>query len=333
MSHQRAKSNPFQPDGPLPKPDRFVGRERELRFIFQQIQKLQPTSVIGGERTGKTWLLLHLMNESVQQRYLSGGQTTVFLHANASSGLHSPEEFIQYMLMGIQQKVPHIRLRDRGSLQRQLYDCLDSMSPWHLVLILDDFESIARDGGFPLEFYTFLRLIATDRDVSFIITTRQELHLCLPQQVASSPFANIFTAIRIGPFTEGDFETFVTWGTECSGMPMNQWSQTLDDVTGRFPYLLQLASQHYFESWSEHGGLSPQQERAALRRYTTEARTYLAAIWEGLGSEAREILRRAADGEAIVESRETERLELQGYLRKHRLFSPLFTDFVRTLVE
>jgi len=333
MSDPRAESNPFQPGKPLQEPDRFIGREHELLFIFQQIEKQQPTSVIGENRSGKTWLLRYLMNESIRQRYIPGEEAIIFLYADAASGLHSPEEFIQYILAGIQEKVPDLKLRARGSLQRQLYDCLDSMSPWRLVLILDDFESIAGDGGFPLDFYTFLRLIASDRDVSFIITTRQELFRCLPQQVTNSPFANIFTTMRMGPFAEDDLEAFIAWGEERSGMPMSQWRQTLEDITGRFPYLLQLACHHYFEVWLGHGGLDQQQEQVALERYATEAQAYLRIMWEGLGPEAQEIIRQTASGEAVSESRERERLELQGFLRKQRLFSPLFTDFVRTLAK
>jgi len=333
MSNPRNESNPFQPSGPLQEPDQFIGREHELLFIFQQIEKQQPISMIGAERSGKTWLLRYIMNESVRQRYILGEQATIFLYANAASGLHSPAEFIQYIMAGVQAKIPHLKLRTRGSLQRKLYDCLDSMSPWRLVFILDEFESIARDGGFSLDFYTFLRLVASDRDVSFIITTRRELHRCLPQQLLNSPFANIFTTMRMGPFSENDLEAFIAWGTERSGLPMNQWKETLDDVTGRFPYLLQLACYHYFEAWSEHGKLDPQQEQLALRRYTTETRAYLKTIWEGLSPRAQEILRQTADGEAVLESKEREMLELQGYLRKQRLFSPLFTEFVLALAK
>lgn len=333
MSDQRAESNPFQPGGPLHQPDRFIGREHELAFIFQHIAKKHPTSVIGGESAGKTWLLRYVMNESTQQRYMSGGQQSIYLYIDSATGLHSPAEFFQHILTGIKEKMPHLKLRDRGSLQRQVYDCLDRMSPQNLVLILDDFESTSRECGFPLESYTFLRLIATDRDVSFIITTRRELYLCLPEPAINSPFANIFTALRIGPFTDDDFETFITWSSEQSGIPVNQWAPTLDEVTGRFPYLLQLACHHYYEVWSEHGGLNPEQEQVALQRYATEASRHMATIWEGLSLEARQILRRVADGEVIDHSRDTERLQLQGLLRKQRLFCPLFTDYVQTQAE
>ena len=186
----------------------FVGRTLELDYVFEQIHKRQCVSITGAHGIGKTTFLRRIMEEGAQNSSVSSGYNKLFLYLQADSSLVSTAAFVQRVLELIRERRPSAEYRDRGSPQRCLLDCLDGLSPEELVLLLDDFDASVGFVGDTFGFLSFLRLVASDRDVSIVTASIVELHKCCDSRGPSSPFANIFTTVELQPLMDVEFDAF-----------------------------------------------------------------------------------------------------------------------------
>jgi hypothetical protein len=235
--------SPFIAGLPVTDPQRFFGRERELKRLFNlwKYPPLQNAAIIGPARSGKTSLLLYL--RSIASTVIThppyrwifvdfqdprmGSRERLLSHLLDSLGFPAPspcniDDFLDIVAGNLQ--TPTVILLDEVGVALQRYPELDD------------------------EFWEGLRSLASsqvDGKLGFILSSH-----ALPVQIAhnsghSSPFFNIFgyTAF-IGPLTEPEARELIA-STPIPFLPDDiEW---ILDRSGRWPILLQILCRECLE--------------------------------------------------------------------------------------
>jgi len=108
-----------------------------------------------------------------------------------------------------------------------------------VIIFFDNFDRVTANESFPVEFFSFLRSLASNFNVAFITTSILELQeLCVVKEVQDSPFFNIFTSVHLGMISFGDA---VSFGAQLIDMNTERL-QELVHWCGGSPYVLRLAA-------------------------------------------------------------------------------------------
>jgi hypothetical protein len=326
--------NPYRVGNPIKDPDHFFGRGHELELIFERIEKGECVSLVGERRIGRTSLLWQVMNENVQAKYMGKDHGHPFVFIDCQLGVKTPEGFFCEAFRAVEELDAAFSFEadDRIGYKRQVRNCLEKFGAKRygqqgLVVLLDEFEYIARGNGFPLDFFSFLRGMALNYDVCFVVATKTELHECCRAQVVSSPFFNIFVPLYLGSFTEEEFDYFVAETSRRSGVSVYDYRDTILDLAGRFPYFVQLACEHYLQALSAYGRLLPVDHKAIRQAYASKVRGQFKYILSNLDAMEKQTVCRLASGDRIAECPTTTTLTRKGYLVDGRLFSSEFGKF------
>jgi hypothetical protein len=184
------------PEAPVRDPALFVGQAGIVRRIFSRIGADRPQSVavIGGKKSGKTSLLIHLCDDSVRSRFLDDVGRYVFISVGADCTSTGPREFLSEMHRALTPAGRPVGYEE----VRQRIDELHAAGK-RIVVVLDDFHAITSSELYPLEFFSFLRSLANNYNLAYVTASFLELQkLCVIKDVEESPFFNIFTNLSIG---------------------------------------------------------------------------------------------------------------------------------------
>ncbi len=205
--HSEDSTFPF--NEPLHNLRSFYGRERERKLLLDRTKKHAPTSIVGPERIGKTWLVqyLHLGAEQHLGPHFRVG------YMNASNPICKTQKgFIEnaHYQLGLPTSTAMTGLED---LQRNL----ESLGETSAVLCLDKFEHLTRNREqFTSDFFQGLRSMAQTPRLTLIVVTKEPLYdLFLPLAGASeeeeltSYFPNIFEQITLHPFHYEETQQFI----------------------------------------------------------------------------------------------------------------------------
>jgi len=323
--------NPFHTTEPIRDPADFYGRKRELRRVFELVEKGACVNVIGERRSGKTSLLYQIAHPQVQARYLLQGERGPFIYLIGGLVPPEPQGFYFEVLRALKEKEPSLpfELQDGKAREMELRQALETLSPRRLTILIDEFEYIARNPQFPLRFFGFLRGLSLQYNLSFVIATGKRLVDSCPQEVATSPFANIFTAVEIGSFTEEEFQEFLACNGERTGLPLVEIQEQIRRLAGYFPYLVQRACWFYFEEWREQKSFDDQVHQRVRHAFEEDVRPYFDAVWHRyLDDEERQALLALVRGEQAP-TRIIARLERRGHLWQGEILSEPFADYIR----
>jgi hypothetical protein len=328
-SMSRHPENPYRFGRPIKDPDIFLGRAEELNSIFERVRKGESTSLVGERRIGRTSVLYQAMNEIVQAKYLLEDHNLLFVYVDSQLGIETPHGFFHEVFKSIEEQEPSFPFQAHDRIDnRQVKEYLEELEPKRLVLLLDEFEYVVEKDAFPLDFFSFLRAIATSHDASFITATKTELHKCCRPEIVGSPFFNIFHPVHIGSFTEEEFDYFLTETSRCSGVPLYGYKEEILDIAGRFPFFVQMACWHYFEHCAKHKRFLPDDRKAIRERFAYEARGQFEYIWERLSPDENETVLALAKGQKPTKDFALDALVRKGYVVGGQLFSSAFAAFV-----
>ncbi|MBI1922941.1 ATP-binding protein [Candidatus Poribacteria bacterium] len=209
-------NNPYLNRMAITNPAEFYGRERELRRIYSRLSATRPQclSIIGERKIGKSSLLHFIAHEQNIRQHFETAEKYLFvlvdLQGKADLNLTS---FFDMLFQGIRTKVDEFPVLPASPTNatptfyedfRKLIQVLGQKGV-KLILLLDEFESMARNAAFDLSFFSFLRSIANNNDVAYVTTSRLDLQqVCHHEKVRESPFFNIFTPIPLGGFQEAE---------------------------------------------------------------------------------------------------------------------------------
>ena len=334
MMRSSEAGNPYQFSLPIKDPVNFYGRKRELHQIFDCIRKHESVNICAIRRNGKTSLLQHILHDEVRQRYLADDENTIYLYLDAQTTPPRPEGFFGEVMTSLKAVCPNLSgdIDAASPTESHMRSILRKLQPRHVVLLIDEFEDIAKCAEFPPRFFMFLRGLCIGENLICILATCKRLYDCCPYEVATSPFPNIFKAVGVGPFTPNEAQEFIAETSLRSGVPIAKVSAEVTRVAGRRPYLVQMACWHYFEAWRERGTFDDQAHTTVRQRLAYEARGHLENLWNHhLGPEERRALLLLADnrGQASIRPSVLWQLEKQGHVHEGEIAAEVLADFVR----
>lgn len=327
--------NPYEFSKPIRNADDFYGRSRQLSRMFERIRKRGSVNLMGERRSGKTSLLYHLLNPEVQRRYLPEDDDGIYVYIDPRIIDLDPGSFFAEIFGSAKEAYPDLAIEgDQPTLdERQVRRYLARMAPKHLVVLIDGFEMISECDAFPIRFYDFLRGIADTFEVTFIVVTRGRLADCCPIEVTRSPWFNLFQPIEMGAFAESEYLDFIERSSAPSGVPMVRVQDSILDMAGLLPYLIQIACWHFFQAWGEYGRFDMDVRARVQSRYEKDAQPHFHSIWRHLEENERETLLQVVNDCANMDPHIVWRLQDRGLMRGARAFSVVFADFVRAQGE
>jgi serine/threonine protein kinase len=322
--------------------DDFFGRVQELKRIYARLNATPPgsISVVGDRKIGKSSLLNYVYARATREQYLEhpDRMIMVFLDLQQDKGM-SMETFVR-TLRGI----ADLELRGRVDLSdcaytldgvRDMVQRLDS-GGFRLVLILDEFEIVTKNPNFPLDFFSFLRYLANHYNVAYLTSSERDLQvLCHTKEISDSPFFNIFSTLRLTVFRPEEAEALVRIPSDRVGKPLGPYTEQILDLSGLFPFFIQMACSHAIEYLDDHPDAKAPDFAEVRRRFYEEAKLHYRYIWEGFDEHERSTALRVASGKSLPDSLRHVREELEARhlvetdSGRPKLFAATFDEFVK----
>lgn len=317
----------------------FFGRRHELKKIENLIQEVpQSVSIVGDRRIGKSSLLRAVLH---RRNMLRRPDEFVFIALDLQENMHANvPQFFHALIEGIAGACCDSSMAQREPSYenvRKIVAGLNS-SRLKLVILLDEFDAVTRNRNFTLEFFSFLRSLPNNYSVSFIVTSARQLpEICHSQEIAGSPFFNIFHKLNLGPFPPAEALELITAPSQAVGYPLETYSDFILSLSGRFPFFLQMACSACFEYHQEHSEQDALDETVIRQSFYEEARDHFEYLWEHFSERDRGVCRRISGKQRLAESDHgfLQSLSRRGYVNLEpevRLFSCVFDDFVQTQI-
>ena len=339
----RASSrNPYLNRNMIKNREAFFGRRQEVQRIFARLNANPPGSIslVGDRKIGKSSLLNYIYMSQQRQRYLEHPESTVmvFLDLQQEKSM-SLQSFVKALL-----GIANFELRGRLDVSTCTLD-LDGIKDmvqrldqagYRLAILLDEFDCVTTNANFDVEFFSFLRFLANHYNVAYLTSSARNLQvLCHTKEIADSPFFNIFSTMRLSAFVRDEAEELIRVPSERADKPLAKYTDRILEMSGLFPFYIQMLCAHVIEYLDENPGQEPHfgQIRA---RFMDEAKLHYRYLWDSFDMHERSAVLRVARAKNIPDSLRHVVGELEGrhYLEpgpdKPRLFSATFEDFVKT---
>jgi hypothetical protein len=320
----------------------FFGRRRELSRIFSRIgvQRPQSVSVVGERRIGKSSLLYQLSLPEVQSKFLLDRSSLIVAFVDFQQlRTITLQDFFGVLSGQIRRVDPEIAGSDTIGYRsfQQVQDRLLAKTK-RLVLLFDEFDAITSNPVFDRDFYAFLRSVANNSAVAYVTSSKTELQrLCHSSAVADSPFFNIFSTLHLRPFEKEEALDLITRPSREAGIPLESHAENILQLSGFFPFYIQIACSVYFDWLEENPGVEPVFPEIASR-FLEEAGPHFEYFWGQCQPECRRFLRSLIKGDQPrqedVDMCRT--LTRDGYVLqegggRYRIFSRVFGDRVREM--
>lgn len=319
----------------------FFGRGIEVQKIFSRLNASPPgsVSVVGDRKVGKSSLLNHVYTPQVRSELLEDPDSMVMAYLDMQVEKNMSVATFVEMLLALVGHELRGRL-DVSDCERSLTGISNMMKRLsaagiRLAVLLDEFEAITSNPNFGLEFFSFLRALASHYDVAYVTSSARDLQvLCHTQEIKDSPFFNIFTPIRLTAFPPAEAEELVRVPSSRVGRPLERHASQIFELSGLFPFYIQVACSHTLEHLDQRNGAEP--DFAEIRRrFRDEADLHYRYLWDNFEPHEREVITKTASERGIPDSlgHVLEDLQRSGYIssgEQPRVFAGPFRDFVRS---
>jgi len=316
-------SNPYWYDGPIVNDEQFAGRQAQLQRCREAVVQKGCLSLVGGPQSGLTSLLCRVASPRFRPDLGGEAESVRFLWVDCHQ-FADPVDFIQHLLTEL---APDGRVRIPPRWQPafgQLIRALDGLQTAgaRLVLLMDDFEGIGASAKY-IEFLDRFRSLTTRCEMSLITATHQLLKTCCHMSIAESPFPNMFTVEFLGSFSTDEAMRFLERTSATSGVDLTPYREELFALSGRMPYLLQMACARYFEALARGEAVSL---HAVEDRILEDAEPALRRIWDTMDNDSRTSLARlCTEGPTVPVSPV---LVEKGYVNRDGICSSVFSRFI-----
>ncbi len=293
--------NPYLNRVAIRDPAQFYGRRREVARIFSRLGADRPQSiaVVGERRIGKSSLLNYLCAPEVQRQHLARPDEYVFVFMDLQQRRRvALDDFLQTWLVEIQRSAA-LPVTEKPGFDG-IHAVLNQLRAERrkLIAIFDEFDVLTSNRSFSADFFAFLRSLANNYEVAYVTSSGRELQeLCHADQIADSPFFNIFTNIYLRAFPDADAYELITRPSEQSGLPLAPYAEDIRRLSGNFPFYLQIACSIYFEQLQDTGRLDiPAVEEA----FDDEVRGHFRYLWEHFSADERAVCQAIANGQPVL---------------------------------
>jgi hypothetical protein len=285
--------------GPSVQPDKFVGRDDELRTILGRLlNRGQSAAIIGQPRIGKSSLLLKLEYELQRiDRFVDDIQWLIASRVDLHDfdGNETPSSFWEKALKPLREHpgMPETK-RQLDSIAQERYsrDSLNSLFNYlkgqgRLVLLLDEFDRLMSEHMKNFHDYNFFaKFHVLDAYPSFAYVTASRKSLeeftkwCkgLHEAGGSEPF-NTQIPIPLGGFSESAANKLLSWAGEALSNEVDR--RFIRRVAGSSPYLLQAMASAFLNIKGED-----RYERAT-DLFFGMIPTHFSEVWDGLDNRTR----------------------------------------------
>lgn len=317
--------------------NQFYGRRKEIARIFSRIGASRPQSVsiVGERRIGKSSLLNYIYSSEIRSQLLDSSSNYIFVFMDLQEKRYgSIENFFADLLSKISEACSDIATPSQTDFDsaRKIFADLNRRRQ-KLIILFDEFDVITANKVFSLDFFSFLRSAANNYDVAYITSSARELQvLCHTDQIADSPFFNIFTNIYLRPFSLEEATLLVREPSNNAGIALEPYLKEILSLSGYFPFFLQMACSNYFDHIFENGNFID--SKRVEENFLDEAGVHFRYIWERMGDAEREVINFFITGQPRPKAREHifEELRRAGYFIEEgnsaRLFSRLFASAI-----
>ncbi|KAF0205891.1 MAG: serine/threonine protein kinase bacterial, partial [bacterium] len=311
--------------------NQFYGRRKEIARIFSRISASRPQSVsiVGERRIGKSSLLNYIYAPEIRAQQLDVGTNYIFVFMDLQQKRYSSiESFFADLLSKLSEATnePITSTQTDFDAARRFFADLQRRRQ-KLIVLFDEFDAITTNKVFSLDFFSFLRSAANNYDVAYITSSARELQvLCHTDQIADSPFFNIFTNIYLRPFTLEEATVLLKEPSSTAGIALEP------SLAGYFPFFLQMACSTYFDHILENGNFID--VKRIEESFLDEAGVHFRYIWEHIGEAEREVIHSFIAGQPLPKAKEHvfEELRRAGYFIEEgnsaRIFSRLFASAI-----
>jgi hypothetical protein len=274
-------ANPFYFSKPVSDPALFLCREREIRQIAGRLLSAAPesTSVTGEQGMGKTSLLAYLADAGTAQRLGLTPDHFCLLPVNGSGDEAStPLCFWQVVLERLAQAALVAEVQAAADALRQTEDidilaledvlALAGQHDLRVVLLVDDFESIARNEHFNAGFFGALASLATNGPLSLIAASERDPggERCRTA-LQRSPLFALLANVSLHPLSRPDVSEIIERYSAAGGVTLEEWEKTkiIHGLGHSNPYLVQMAAY-----WTVEGKLRRRLRGRELETYVGE---------------------------------------------------------------
>jgi transcriptional regulator with XRE-family HTH domain len=232
----------------LPNPQIFLGRENLIKRIFSALVSRNNISISGLPRIGKTYVLKRLSSPKEQHQFeLETGQELgrcIFVYINLEAFLQKSfdgffETLSRYVIQQGQEKMELTYHSELGA--DSFTDILDQINKqaFYPVLLMDMFDEIVKNEQI-YSILGFLRAHATMGRISYVTSSIALLYDICQNNIAGSPFFNIFYPYRLEEFSDAEALDFMGKLAESSGLIFNQEEKLwVRKEAGLHPFFIQ----------------------------------------------------------------------------------------------
>ncbi len=241
---------PFVVGPPITHCRQFFGRERELKRIFNGIDRfpLQNVAVIGPQRSGKTSLLHYLKNIcSMLPSQLRSDQhnswlrqperyTWIFIDFQ-DVRMSSQEYLLRFMLSALQLPAPE------PCTLISFMDIVSSKLSTPTMILMDEIGAALESDELDMKFWWSMRSLGTsltNGNLGFIVASHQPPAEQAEAYNKPSPFFNIFQRLDLGPLTEPAARALIASSPVPFAPADVEW---IVAYSGCWPALVQILSQ------------------------------------------------------------------------------------------
>lgn len=340
LTVRSSKRNPYLNRVMIKNPDEFFGRSKEIKRIYSRLDAPRPQSIsiVGERRVGKSSLLNFIYQRRNRRVNMQNHHNSIFIYMDFQQGkdLDIPK-FID-ILFGMFKYEKNKRVTTSSSdktldMLKVEVEELNNKGK-RIVVLMDEFESVTTNPNFDMQFFSFLRFLANNYKVAYVTSSYSDLQqMCHDKDIADSPFFNIFSNLPLRPFSHEEALELIKVPSEQEGLPLEAYASKILEISGYFPFFIQMACSNVFEYLVENDGAEPDW-RQIVDSFREEAEHHYTYIWDRMDENCRKNLRRIASGKQIDKKYRhiNEDLERRGYLVDCEggceLFSKPFRDFV-----
>ena len=257
---------------PVESEAQFFGREQEIRRALRFLHQEQSVSIVGSAGIGKTSFLLHVARPLVRAKQkLAEEQVFVYFDCDLLAECEQGECYLRIREGAIQQ-IKNMESLDKAvgtelekavhkaSLQTA-YFALRTMfqvaqeNDLHLVVLLDNFESLARNSLLDWSFFSSLRGLPDRYPMAYLVASQLSMYELEQVRSEASPFFNIFVAVPFDQLDSAESSKLVC--TLLKRVPVEFPDSVIGhilDLGGNRPDRLQWAGYVAFRLWQANGG-------------------------------------------------------------------------------
>jgi len=348
--------NPYIRGVPVP-PKLFYGYTKEIRQFYQALMGpvMQPIRVLGLRRSGKTSFLRYVSSELGRKSnpYLTESGDFTFVYIDLQS-IYTPAQFYSHVISAIWKRTsyPDAAIPDEIPNARYfvgwIEKLIDVKENLHLVVLLDEFDTLAAQGEFDPNFFGLLRSMASSSDFAtrftWVTASLQDLHtlsLNQSEMVNISPFWNIFlpTPIILGGFDWDETNNLISSPALSQNVAFSKEEMLeIYRIAGGLPFLIQVVAGEWFEAKLRKKTFK-EDVRQTVKKLSDlkQIQKLLAGYWNWMTNEQQVFLHNLANGkvaESFISSQGCSQLHDFGLINNSskgvEISGELFKQFIVT---